>query len=72
MQNTFMVREEQIAALRKELAETRAASMEATRRGDFMKVARMTSKAAMLNRSIMDAENQLEAARTGADHRDAR
>lgn len=67
----FMARAEQIAALKKELAEVRAASMEATRRGDFMKVARCTSQAAQLNRAIMEAESFQEAARTGANPNEA-
>jgi hypothetical protein len=64
--------EETIAALQKELQETRQASLDATRRGDFMKVARMTAHSAALNRQLMEAQDKQEAARTGANPRDAR
>lgn len=67
-----MVREEQINALKRELQQVRSQSLEATRQGDFMRVARCTSQAARLNRAIMEAENELEAARTGANQRDAK
>jgi len=33
--------------------------LQATRQGDFMKVARLTAHAAKLNKSIMDAEGEL-------------
>jgi hypothetical protein len=67
-----MANEALIQSLRKELAEIRARSLEATRTGDFMKVARCTSAAAQVNRQIIDLEARNEAIRTGADHRDAR
>jgi hypothetical protein len=48
-----------------ELQEIRRQSLEATRKGDFMKVARLTASAAKLNKEIMDAEAHLEAQQTG-------
>ena len=48
-----------IENLRNELTQVRRQSLYATRRGDFMKVARLTTQAARINKSIMDAESQL-------------
>jgi len=48
-----------IENLRNELTQVRRASLHATRTGDFMKVARLTTQAARINKSIMDAEGQL-------------
>ncbi len=48
-----------IENLRNELTTVRKASLHATRKGDFMKVARLTTQAARINKSIMDAESQL-------------
>ena len=48
-----------IENLRNELNQVRKASLHATRMGDFMKVARLTTQAARINKSIMDAESQL-------------
>jgi len=48
-----------IENLRNELNQIRRASLHATRNGDFMKVARLTTQAARINKSIMDAESQL-------------
>jgi hypothetical protein len=67
-----MANEALIESLKKELKEIRARSMEATRTGDFMKVARCTSAAAQVNRQILDLEARNEAARVGANHNDAR
>ena len=50
---------EKIEYLRNELTQVRKASLNATRNGDFMKVARLTTQAARINKSIMDAESQL-------------
>jgi hypothetical protein len=50
---------EVIENLRNELTQIRKASLHATRNGDFMKVARLTTQAARINKSIMDAESQL-------------
>jgi hypothetical protein len=50
---------EKIENLRNELTQVRKASLNATRTGDFMKVARLTTQAARINKSIMDAESQL-------------
>ena len=52
---------ETIIGLRNELSQVRQASMNATRTNDFMKVARLTSRAAQINKSIMDAQGQLDA-----------
>ena len=48
-----------IESLRNELTQIRKQSLHATRNGDFMKVARLTTQAARINKSIMDAESQL-------------
>lgn len=48
-----------IENLRNELTQVRKQSLHATRIGDFMKVARLTTQAARINKSIMDAESQL-------------
>ena len=50
---------EKIQSLRTELTQIRQASLSATRNGDFMRVARLTPKAAQINKAIMDAEAQL-------------
>ena len=50
---------ELITSLKRELQMVRQASLQATRMGDFMKVARLTAQAAKLNKSIMDAEGEL-------------
>ena len=48
-----------ISSLKRELQTVRQQSLQATRQGDFMKVARLTTVAAQLNKSIMDAEGEL-------------
>lgn len=50
-----------IESLRNDLDSVRRASLNATRKGDFMTVARLTSRAAHINKSIMDAQGQLDA-----------
>lgn len=50
---------ETISSLKRELQQVRQASLQATRNGDFMKVARLTAAAAQINQSIMDAEGVL-------------
>lgn len=50
---------ELIQNLKRELQQVRQQSLHATRTGDFMKVARLTTVAAQLNKSIMDAEGLL-------------
>jgi hypothetical protein len=50
---------ELITTLKRELQQIRQASLQATRQGDFMKVARLTTVAARINKSIMDAEGEL-------------
>jgi uncharacterized small protein (DUF1192 family) len=62
----MLTREDRINGLKRELGEVRKQSVQATRQGDFLKVARLTARAATLNRSIM----QLEAERE-SDPRDA-
>jgi hypothetical protein len=47
--------------LRADLNQIRQASLSATRNNDFMRVARLTAKAAQINKSIMDAQGQLDA-----------
>jgi hypothetical protein len=48
-----------ITSLKRELDQVRRQSLQATRQGDFMKVARLTTVAAQINKSIMDAEGEL-------------
>jgi hypothetical protein len=50
---------ETITTLKRELQQVRQQSLLATRQGDFMKVARLTTVAAQINKSIMDAEGEL-------------
>jgi len=50
-----------IENLRNELNQIRQASLHASRNNDFMRVARLTSKAAQINKSIMDAQGQMDA-----------
>jgi len=45
--------------MRSELAEIRQASLRATRTGDFMRVGRLVTETARLNKSIMDGESEL-------------
>ena len=56
---TAKITPELITSLKRELQQIRQASLQATRQGDFMKVARLTTAAASLNKSIMDAEGEL-------------
>jgi hypothetical protein len=56
---TARITPELITSLKRELQQIRQASLQATRQGDFMKVARLTTVAAKLNKSIMDAEGEL-------------
>ena len=50
-----------IENLRNDLNQIRQASLNATRNNDFMRVARLTSKAAQINKAIMDAQGQMDA-----------
>lgn len=50
-----------IENLRNDLNQVRQASLHATRNDDFMRVARLTAKAAQINKAIMDAQGQLDA-----------
>ncbi len=52
---------ETITGLRNSLSHIRQASLTASRQNDFMKVARLTAQAAQINKSIMDAQCQLDA-----------
>lgn len=52
---------ELIESLRGNLNQVRKASLHATRTGDFMRVARLTSQAAQINKAIMDAQGQMDA-----------
>ena len=56
---TAKITPETITGLKRELQQVRQASLQATRIGDFMKVARLTAVAARINKSIMDAEGEL-------------
>lgn len=53
---------EKIESMRQQLGVVRKASLEATRHGDFMQVARLTTQAARINKAILDAECELLAA----------
>ena len=50
-----------IENLRNDLYQVRQASLHASRNNDFMRVARLTSKAAQINKAIMDAQGQMDA-----------
>jgi hypothetical protein len=50
-----------IENLRTDLNQVRQASLSATRNNDFMRVARLTSQAAQINKAIMDAQGQMDA-----------
>jgi hypothetical protein len=56
---TAKITPEMISTLKRELQTVRQQSLQATRQGDFMRVARLTAQAARLNKSIMDAEGEL-------------
>jgi hypothetical protein len=56
---TAKITPELITSMKRELQQIRQASLQATRQGDFMKVARLTTVAAKINKSIMDAEGEL-------------
>jgi hypothetical protein len=56
---TSKITPEKIQSLRNELQQVRQASLNATRNGDFMRVARLTPRAAQINKAIMDAEAQM-------------
>lgn len=47
---------EYVLVLKRDLQQVRTQSLEATRKGDFMRVARLTAQAAQLNREIMECE----------------
>jgi hypothetical protein len=56
---TMRITPDMITSLKRELHQVRQQSLQATRQGDFMKVARLTAMAAQINKSIMDAEGEL-------------
>jgi len=56
---TSKITPEKVESLRHELSQIRQASLAATRNGDFMRVARLTPRAAQINKAIMDAEAQM-------------
>lgn len=66
-----MTTSETIENLKRDLRAIRSQSLDATRQGDFMKVARLTAQAAGINRLIMDAEGRAEAAKYGAPQKHA-
>ena len=45
-----------VANLKRELSEVRRASLTATRRGDFMRIARLNSQAQELSKALAEAE----------------
>ena len=56
---TSKITPEKVESLRHELSQIRQASLQASRKGDFMRVARLTPRAAQINKAIMDAEAQM-------------
>ena len=58
---TSKITPELISNLKRELQQVRQQSLQATRTGDFMRVARLTAVAARINKSIMDAEGEMMA-----------
>lgn len=56
---TAKITPELISNLKRELQHVRQQSLQATRNGDFLRVARLTTVAARINKSIMDAEGEL-------------
>jgi hypothetical protein len=48
--------EARLINLREELAAVRRASLAASRKGDYMQVAKFTARAQKINKEIMDAE----------------
>lgn len=50
---------EKVQSLRNELTQIRQASLHAARNNDFMRVARLTPKAAQINKAILDLEAQM-------------
>lgn len=50
---------EKIETMRHQLSTVRKASLDATRNGEFMQVARLTHQAARINKAILDAECEL-------------
>lgn len=58
---TSKITPEMITNLKRELQQVRQQSLQATRTGDFMRVARLTAVAARINKSIMDAEGEMMA-----------
>ena len=55
---TTKITPEKLESMRSALSQVRRASLHATRTGDFMRVARLTTQAAQINKSILDAESQ--------------
>ncbi|MEW6161515.1 MAG: hypothetical protein AB1813_29140 [Verrucomicrobiota bacterium] len=49
----------EIEQLKQQLQQVRRASLLATRENDYVRIARLTTEAARLNRAIMEAEGQL-------------
>jgi hypothetical protein len=58
MKGTSMLPRE-IEQLKQQLQQVRRASLLATRENDYVRIARLTTEAARLNRAIMEAEGQL-------------
>jgi hypothetical protein len=56
---THKITPQKIESMRNNLNEIRQASLRATRTGDFMRVARLVSETARLNKSILDGESEL-------------
>jgi len=53
---TKMETPEALEELKQQLQQVRRASLMATRQGDYMKMARLTAEAAVLNKAIVEAE----------------
>jgi hypothetical protein len=61
MSNQQKVTKKEIEDLQRELVAVRTASIDATRQGNFMKVARLTAVTARINKTIMTLEGEYEA-----------
>jgi hypothetical protein len=53
---TNMEAPESVDKLKEQLQQIRRASLLATRQGDYMRMARLTAEAAVLNKAIVEAE----------------
>lgn len=64
MKNQRKKTADELAELRKELTHIRTASLLATRKGDYMRVARLTVQASELHKQILEREGLFTIVRT--------